>query len=155
LIDEIVRSSKRQIEEKKQAIELELPAQLPHVWSDRTRLGQVLINLLSNANKYTPEGGVLTIGAEPSANHWDPAGARRVVHIWVRDNGIGISPEDEQRIFQKFFRSEDPKAREVPGAGLGLNITRSLVEMQGGRIWFESQYRQGTTFHFIVPVAEA
>ena len=77
-----------------------------------------------------------------------------MVHVWVRDSGIGIAPEDQQRIFEKFFRSEDPKAREAPGAGLGLNITRSLVEMQGGRIWFESQYRQGTTFHFTVPVAE-
>ena len=68
--------------------------------------------------------------------------------------GIGISVEDQARIFQKFFRSDDMKAREVPGTGLGLNITKSLVEMQGGRIWFDSEYRQGTTFHFTVPVAE-
>jgi signal transduction histidine kinase/putative methionine-R-sulfoxide reductase with GAF domain len=154
LVDEMVRSTKRQIDEKKQTIDLELQPQLPRVWADHTRLGQVFINLISNANKYTPEGGALVIGGEESANHWDPAGAKQVVHIWVRDTGIGIGPEDEQKIFQKFFRSEDPKARESPGAGLGLNITRSLVEMQGGRIWFESQYRQGTTFHFTVPVAE-
>ena len=77
------------------------------------------------------------------------------MHVWLRDNGIGISPDDEPRVFQKFFRSEDPKAREVPGVGLGLNITRSLVELQGGRIWFESQHGRGTTFHFTVPVAEA
>jgi signal transduction histidine kinase len=154
LVDEIIRSAKRQVEDKKQSIKLELPEQLPKVWGDRTRIGQVFTNLVSNAHKYTPEGGVMVIGAEASANHWDPEGAGRVVHIWLRDNGIGIAPEDQQRIFQKFFRSDDPKAREVPGAGLGLNITRSLVEMQGGRIWFESQYRQGTTFHFTVPVAE-
>jgi signal transduction histidine kinase len=155
LIDETIRSTKRQLEEKKQLVQLELAEDLPHVWSDRIRLAQILINLVSNANKYTPEGGTLVVGAEPSANHWDPQGSSRVVHVWLRDSGIGISPEDQQRIFQKFFRSEDPKAREVPGAGLGLNITRSLVEMQGGRIWFESQYRHGTTFHFTVPVAEA
>ncbi|MFH1185201.1 MAG: GAF domain-containing protein [Chloroflexota bacterium] len=155
LIDEVVRSTSGQIEEKKQVIRMELLQHLPHVWADPTRLGQVLTNLVSNSHKYTAEGGALVIGAEPSANHWDPQGASRVVHVWLRDNGIGISPEDQQRIFQKFFRSEDPKAREVPGAGLGLNITRSLVEMQGGRIWFESQYRHGTTFHFTVPVAEA
>jgi len=155
LIDETVRSTRRQIEEKEQVVQMELGKNLPNVWSDRTRLGQVLTNLISNANKYTPQGGTLVIGAEPSANHWDPDGASRVVHVWLRDNGIGISPEDQQHIFQKFFRSEDQKAREVPGAGLGLNITRSLVEMQGGRIWFESQHRQGTTFHFTVPVAEA
>jgi signal transduction histidine kinase len=154
LIDEVIRSTRRQIEDKKQSIGMELPTGLPKVWGDRTRIGQVLTNLVSNANKYTPEGGTLVLGAESSPNHWDPSGADTVVHVWVRDNGIGMSPEDQQRIFQKFFRSEDPKAREVPGAGLGLNITRSLVEMQGGRIWFESQYRQGTTFHFTIPVAE-
>jgi len=155
LLDEIVRSNRRLIDEKQQTVHLEMPEQLPRVWSDRTRLGQILTNLISNANKYTSEAGTFTVGAESAANKWDPQGASRVVHVWVRDNGIGISQEDQERIFQKFFRSEDPKAREVPGAGLGLNITRSLVEMQGGQIWFESQYRQGTTFHFTIPIAEA
>lgn len=154
LVDEVVRSTKRQVEDKKQTIQAELPAQLPKVWGDRTRLGQVLTNLVSNSNKYTQEGGALIIGAEASANRWDPEGAGRVVHLWVKDDGIGISPEDQQKIFQKFFRSEDQKAREAPGTGLGLNITRSLVEMQGGRIWFESEFRKGTTFHFTIPVAE-
>ena len=97
---------------------------------------------------------VLVVGAEASANRWDPEGASKVLHVWVKDNGIGISPEDQGKIFQKFFRSEDQKAREVPGTGLGLNITKSLVEMQGGRIWFESEFRKGTTFHFTIPVAE-
>jgi len=154
LVDEVVRSTKRQLEEKKQTIQAELPAQLPKVWGDRTRIGQVLTNLVSNAYKYTPEGGVLIVGAEISTNRWDSEGAANVVHMWVKDNGIGIAAEDQPKIFQKFFRSEDQKARESPGTGLGLNITKSLVEMQGGRIWFESEFRQGTTFHFTVPVAE-
>jgi signal transduction histidine kinase len=94
------------------------------------------------------------IGANATNNQWDPEGAKEVVHLWVKDNGIGISIEDQTKIFQKFFRSDDSKAREAPGTGLGLNITKSLIEMQGGRIWFESEYREGTTFHFTVPVAE-
>ena len=155
LVDEVVRSIKRQVEDKKQGINVEISPSLPKVWADRTRIGQVLTNLVSNANKYTPEGGWMLIGAETSENHWDPESARQVVHLWVKDSGIGISTEDQQKIFQKFFRSEDQKAREVPGTGLGLNITKSLVEMQGGRIWFESEFRQGTTFHFTVPVAES
>jgi len=154
LVDEVIRSTKRQLEDKKQGIRIDMLPNLPKVWGDHTRLGQVLTNLVSNANKYTQEGGTLIIGAERSENRWDAAGAREVIHIWVKDNGIGISPEDQPKIFQKFFRSEDQKAREAPGTGLGLNITRSLVEMQGGRIWFESEFRQGTTFHFTVPVAE-
>ena len=153
-VDDIVRSTKRQVEEKAQQLNLQLPGDLPNVWADRTRLAQVLVNLVSNANKYTPHGGQIEVAAEVCQNQWDPTGSPQVVHIWVKDTGIGISPEDQQKIFQKFFRSEDPKTREVPGTGLGLNITKSLVEMQGGQIWFESEYRQGTTFHFTVPVAE-
>ena len=114
----------------------------------------MLTNLVSNAHKYTSEGGKIIVGAEISANQWDPEGAAQVAHIWVKDNGIGISLEDQQKIFSKFFRSDDQKAREAPGTGLGLNITKSLAEMQGGKIWFESEFRKGTTFHFTIPVAE-
>lgn len=154
VIDEVVRSTRRQIEEKRQNIILKVAENLPLVWADRTRLGQILTNLLSNAHKYTPEEGKIVVGAEEADNQWDPQGAAKVVHIWVQDNGIGISVEDQKKIFNKFFRSEDQKAREAPGTGLGLNITKSLVEMQGGRIWFESVYREGTTFHVTIPVAE-
>jgi signal transduction histidine kinase/putative methionine-R-sulfoxide reductase with GAF domain len=154
VVDEVMRSTRRQMEDRKQTGSVKLPAQLPKVWADRTRLAQIITNLVNNANKYTPEGGSITVSAEKNANQWDPEGAAEVVHIWVQDNGIGISLEDQKKIFQKFFRSEDSKAREAPGTGLGLNITRSLVEMMGGRIWFESEFRQGTTFHFTVPVAE-
>lgn len=153
-IETVARSTRRQIEEKQQSLALAIPDDLPPVWADRVRLEQVLVNLISNANKYTPVGGAIQIAAECCPNTWDPAGAAEVVHIWVEDNGIGISEEDQKKIFQKFFRSEDSKAREATGTGLGLNITRSLVEMQGGKIWFESEFRRGTTFHFTVPVAE-
>ena len=154
IVDEVVRSTKRQVEDKKQDVELSLPPELPQVWADRTRVGQVLTNLVSNAHKYTPEGGRILVGAEATKNQWDPEGARQVVHLWVKDDGIGISIEDQTKIFQQFFRSDDAKAREAPGTGLGLHITKSLVEMQGGRIWFDSEFRKGTTFHFTVPVAE-
>jgi len=154
LVDEVARSLKRQIEDKKQTLEVVLPEKISPVWADRIRVGQVLTNLVSNAYKYTPESGIIQLGVEEVINQWDAEGAVRVVHLWVKDNGIGMSLEDQQKMFQKFFRSEDPKAREAPGTGLGLNITKSLVEMQGGKIWFESEYRKGTTFHFTVPVAE-
>jgi signal transduction histidine kinase len=154
VVEDVLRSTRRQVEDKKQTVELHLAEPLSPVWADPVRVGQVLTNLVSNAHKYTPEGGHILIGAEEAENQWDPEGARRVVHLWVKDNGIGISIEDQAKIFQKFFRSDDSKAREAPGTGLGLNITKSLVEMQGGRIWFESEFRRGTTFHFTVPVAE-
>jgi signal transduction histidine kinase len=153
-VEEVMRSTKRQLDDKKQTTKANISEKLPKVWADPTRLAQILVNLVSNANKYTPEGGQVTVGAERAKNQWDPDGAAEVMHIWVQDTGIGINLEDQQKIFQKFFRSDDQKARESPGTGLGLNITRSLVEMMGGKIWFESEFRQGTTFHFTVPVAQ-
>jgi signal transduction histidine kinase len=153
-LDEVVRATRRLIEEKHQTLELQLPSQLPLARADQIRVSQILTNLINNAHKYTPEGGNILIGAEVVPNGWDPTGARQVVHFWVQDNGIGISPEDLDKVFQKFFRSDDSKAREAPGTGLGLNITKSLVEMMGGRIWFESEFRKGTTFHFTIPVSE-
>lgn len=154
IVDQALNSTKRQIDEKKQTVDKQISGALPNIWADDVRVGQVLTNLVSNAHKYTPEGGQIIVGAEATANQWDSEGAKQVVHLWVKDDGIGISIEDQAKIFQKFFRSDDSKAREAPGTGLGLNITKSLVEMQGGRIWFESEYREGTTFHFTVPVAE-
>lgn len=154
VIDSVVRSTRKQLEEKEQTLVLNIPAGLSPVWADRIRLEQVLVNLVSNAHKYTPAAGEIEVAAEYCPNQWDPGGAANVIHLWVKDNGIGISEEDQKKIFQKFFRSEDPKTREATGAGLGLNITRSLVEMQGGKIWFESEFRKGTTFHFTVPISE-
>ncbi len=73
----------------------------------------------------------------------------------VKDTGYGITPENQKKIFQKFYRADDQKVRDAPGTGLGLNITKQLVELQGGKIWFESVFRVGTTFHIIIPIAEA
>ena len=75
-------------------------------------------------------------------------------HVWVRDNGIGIPEQDQDKIFQQYFRTDISK-ETASGTGLGLNISKSLVEMQGGRIWFESEMGKGTMFHFTVPVAES
>jgi len=153
LVDDIVRSTHRQLEDKSQELIVNLDQELPQVWADASRVSQVLINLVSNANKYTEKGGKIYLEAKPSKNQWDANGPTEVVHIVIKDNGIGISSEDQAKIFQKFFRSEDPKTREVAGTGLGLSITRSLVEMQGGKIWFESEYRKGTAFHFTLPIS--
>ena len=140
---EAINSAQTQINEKKQSIELKLCEDNPNVWCDQTRLTQILANLVSNAIKYTPLNGTVTITEQKTQNIWDPKGAPDVICVCVSDTGYGISPEDQKKIFQKFFRSEDQHIREASGTGLGLNITRHLVEMQGGRIWFESQARQG------------
>jgi signal transduction histidine kinase len=154
IIKEVVAFAQNQVSASNQNLVVDVPENLPQVWGDRGRLIQVLTNLVSNANKYSPEQATLTIKARHVANQWDAAGAAYVIHLSVSDTGYGISEQDQRKIFQKFFRAEDQEIRNVPGTGLGLNITRHLVEIQGGQIWFESQYRKGTTFHFTVPVAE-
>jgi signal transduction histidine kinase len=152
-LDEVIDSLRSQIESKEQKLTLEIPSDLPPVWVDRGRLIQILTNLVSNAQKYTLSGGGFRIAAERSPNQWDPSGPPEVVHILVQDTGLGISPQEQKSIFQKFFRSEDRMVRDLPGTGLGLNITRNLVEMHGGKIWFESELHKGSTFHFTIPVS--
>ena len=144
VVDEVVNLTRTQLELKKQTLRLDIPEGLPKTWCDRTRLAQVLTNLISNANKYTPEGGALLV----EALQMDA-----MIQIKVQDNGLGMTPEDQQNLFGKFFRSADEKVREAPGTGLGLSITKNLIELQGGKIWFESEYRKGTIFYFTTPVA--
>jgi signal transduction histidine kinase len=153
VVDEVMRSTKAMIEAKELTLTLDIPEDLPSVWGDRNRLAQIITNLTSNAVKYTPEQGNITISCRASENIWDEEGAPQVVHLSVKDSGIGIKEEDQRKIFQQYFRTDEGK-ETAPGTGLGLNITRYLVEMQGGKIWFESAFGDGSTFHFTVPVSE-
>ncbi len=129
---------------KGQRLTITLAPGLPPLWADGVRMVQLLTNLLSNANKYTPPGGTITI----RAHQIDAA----TIEVQVCDTGIGIHAEDQQRIFERFFRASDPAARSERGTGLGLHITQLLVEAHGGKIWFESQPGVGTTFHVTLPV---
>jgi signal transduction histidine kinase len=144
VIDEVVTLMRPQITRSNQTITVDIPIELPKGWCDRNRIAQVLTNLLNNANKYTPEGGAITIHAVLEND---------MIQIKVEDNGFGMTPEDQQKLFSKFFRSADDKIREAPGTGLGLSITKNLIELQGGKIWFESEFRKGTSFYFTVPVS--
>lgn len=161
VVEEIVQSIQAQVANKKQALTVEVAPDLPIVWGDRFRLSQVLSNLVSNANKYTPEEGEIGISACRLNGRYDiPAHIESeldeaMVHIAVRDTGIGIRPEDQDTVFEKFFRADDEAMHGTPGTGLGLNITKNLIEMHNGRIWCESQYRQGTTFHVVLPIASS
>ena len=143
VIDEVVTLTRTQVTQKNQTVTVDIPEELPKAWCDRNRLAQILTNLISNANKYTPEGGAIIVHATRNAN---------LIQIQVEDNGLGMTPEDQQKLFSKFFRSTDELVREAPGTGLGLSITKNLIELQGGKIWFESEYRKGTSFYFTVPI---
>lgn len=145
-LDEALRPFENAIAQKGQTVTRVIPEDLPALWCDHDRLVQVLGNLLSNAHIYTPEGGVITITAEltPDAS---------AVRVAVRDNGIGILPAEQHRIFEMFFRASDEETRKTPGNGLALHLSRRLVEQQGGRLWFESQRGAGSTFILQLPTS--
>jgi signal transduction histidine kinase len=142
-LEDGLEATRAQIEARAQRLMVEVSQDLM-VHADPARLTQVLINLLSNACKYTPQRGRIRVRA------WLKDGC---VHCAVSDTGVGISLEDQARLFTKFFRSDDPAVRNMPGTGLGLCIVKSLVELQGGEIEMESLPGKGTTVTFTVPTA--
>ncbi|MBI5231243.1 MAG: response regulator, partial [Coriobacteriales bacterium] len=127
-------------------VKADVPDDLPDVAGDRDRVNQVLINFISNAIKYSPEGGDVTVTAK---------GADGAVMVSVTDEGLGISVEDQKLLFQKFFRVDSAITREIGGTGLGLSICKSIIELLGGSIGVKSKLGQGSTFYFTLPVAAA
>jgi signal transduction histidine kinase len=129
---------------------------VPMVYIDRDKIKQVLHNLLTNAIKYSRPGTEIELSIRQArvrdlpADH--PRG--RWVLVSVRDQGIGIAPEDLPRIWERFYRVDNTNTRQIGGTGLGLNITKALVELHGGRIWAESSVGEGSNFHFTLPVAK-
>jgi signal transduction histidine kinase/HAMP domain-containing protein/ActR/RegA family two-component response regulator len=132
---------------KDRPIELQaiIPEDLPSVWADGQRVRQVLINLLANAAKFTEEGRI-TVGAAVTAENPE------FVTVSVHDTGIGIDSDAQQKLFVPFQQVDASTTRRAGGTGLGLSICRSFVEMQGGRIWVESELGQGSTFYFTLPI---
>jgi signal transduction histidine kinase len=142
VLADVLRRS--QEENKPMAIALDASKNLPRVQGDAERVRQVLGNLVSNAYHYTPENGQITV-------HITAADGNEV-QVDVEDTGVGIPVEDQDRIFDRFYRGEDPLVLATPGTGLGLAIVKQLVEMHDGRIWLRSDgVGQGSTFSFTLP----
>jgi signal transduction histidine kinase len=152
VIDEVMRSMQATYDAKGQSLVIETAQFLPPVVGDNVRLTQILTNLVSNASKYSPDGSVVTLRTEVAMNQWDPTGPAEVLHVSVKDEGYGISLEDQRKLFTKFFRADNNKG-EAPGTGLGLNIVKQMVELGGGKVWFDSEPGKGSTFHFTMPLA--
>lgn len=146
-LDEVVEDVMATIQEavngRSQTLAANIAPTLPLIFADPRRAGQILANLVSNAHKYTPEGGSITI----QASHDE-----KMAHVSVRDTGVGISADDQTKLFSQFFRSESRFVRKQSGWGLGLYIVKRMVEAQGGEIRFASQEGQGTVFTFTLPL---
>lgn len=148
IVNSTVSTARGLIKEKDIKLLDETPDELPIVLADRTRLRQVLLNLLQNATKFILEGHIkvfydTVIDEETGA---------QLAQIRVEDTGIGISKEDQDKLFQRFSQVDSSLTRKVGGSGLGLSITQHLIEMQGGKIWLESVENEGSTFYFTIPI---
>jgi signal transduction histidine kinase len=132
-------------DEKPMTFGMEVADGLPQVAADSQRLNQILSNLITNSYQYTPPEGEVVVSASQVDDE---------LQISVRDNGIGIDPENKTRVFQRFFRGNDPLVMATSGTGLGLSLSKSLVEMHHGRIWFQSTgiRGEGSVFTFTMPV---
>jgi len=138
-----IETSQRPADEKGLRLSVNLPENIPDIAADRRRLAEVLQNLLDNAIQYTPSGGQIMVSASPNGTE---------VIFTVSDTGMGIPRADQPRIFERFYRVDVARSREVGGTGLGLSIAKHLVEAHGGRIWVESDVGQGAQFHFTIPM---
>ena len=147
LVETVAAELGPQLGAKAQRLTLRAPPGLPPALCDEMRAAQIIGNLLSNASKYTPHGGLITASLAPAEEEG-------FLQVSVADNGVGISAEERAKLFNRFFRAESAHLTGASGAGLGLHITRSLVELHGGRIWFESEPGKGSTFFVTFPIAD-
>ncbi len=131
-------------EQSGRSVRARVPENLPRVKGDRDRIGQVLMNFVSNALKYSPNGGDVVISARHVGDF---------VNVSVQDHGMGITREDQKQLFTKFYRIDNALTREIGGTGLGLSICKSIIELHGGKVWVRSKMGEGSTFTFSVPVA--
>ncbi|MBU1878606.1 MAG: GAF domain-containing protein, partial [Chloroflexi bacterium] len=143
IVEQVMENLTDQIQAGELTVTVDVPKHLPAVRGDHERVAQVIANLLSNAIKYTLPGGQVHVQAQASSTH---------VQISIQDSGIGIAPDDQARLFTKFFRADHPLVRQAGGTGLGLPISKTLVELHGGEIWVSSEVDQGSTFTFTLPL---
>jgi signal transduction histidine kinase len=147
VINEVLESVQTQIDKKSQNLTVDMGDDLPELRADYNRMVQIVTNLVSNAYKYTPEGGDITVIAKPYNNEEIEG-----ISVTVKDTGYGISEEDQAQLFIPFVRSADQNIRDEPGTGLGLSITKNMIETHGGELTFESELGKGSSFTFILPL---
>ena len=147
MLQQVVNVINFRIEEKQQKFILHIDRKIPEILiGDAQRLTQVITNLLGNAVKFTPTGGAISLNTHFLGEKNDVC----IIKIEVIDTGIGLSPEQQARLFQSFAQAEASTARKFGGTGLGLSISKNIVEMMGGKIWVESEINKGSTFAFTI-----
>jgi signal transduction histidine kinase len=147
LVADVMQTLRAEIDRKQMEAVVEIESGLPEIVVDPRRLTQVIMNLVSNAVKYTFPKGFIRVQAS-----LNPAG---MLQMDVIDNGVGLTPEQQKKLFQRFYRADNPLRTEAGGTGLGLSIAKSFVELHGGEMWVESEIGKGSTFSFIIPIVQS
>jgi signal transduction histidine kinase len=153
-IHDAVAAIREQLEVRDLSLSLEVADDLLPVRADPTRLRQVLDNLLSNACKFTYPGGQIKVGVQLYESNGAGGDAPGFLLVSVTDTGVGIAPDEQEKIFEPFYCAENPLEVEAGGVGVGLTIARSLVQAHGGRMWIESEPGQGSIVYFTLPLSE-
>jgi two-component system phosphate regulon sensor histidine kinase PhoR len=143
MLNEVLTKIRPQVEEKALALEVVLPEKMPEPELDKDKIAAVLVNLLGNAVKYTPEGGRVTFRVNIKDQN---------IEIGIEDSGVGIAEDEIGKVFDKFFRSNDPRVQAQTGTGLGLALAQEVVRLHGGKITVESELNKGSTFTVILPM---
>jgi PAS domain S-box-containing protein len=144
LIQEILLEHSIQAEKRKISLRSQIEDELPRIWVDSRRFNQVLSNLLSNALKFSNNGGTIEVGADRRGGH--------EINVWVKDTGVGIGSDEIGQLFEKYRQVSTGRSSGHKGTGLGLAICKRIVEAHGGRIWAESKVGKGTTFFICLPI---
>ncbi len=143
VVDSVIESYKTKIAEKKIKIEFVKPEEKMEAFLDKEKIKIAVQNVLDNAIRYTPEGGNVVISLNKNQDN---------LELKIQDSGMGISENQKEKLFTKFFRGGNAQEVHIEGSGLGLFITKNIIEAHGGKIWFESKKGAGATFYFTLPI---
>jgi signal transduction histidine kinase/GAF domain-containing protein len=154
VIEDSIIGARAQLEEKELTLELNLPEQMPPVDADTDCVHQIMANLLGNATKCSPVGSTIKVSVQLYDEEAGNPEETPYLKISIRDSGGGITPEDQDRVFDRFYRADSALINGLGETGVGLAIVKSLVEAHGGRAWVESEMGAGSTFSFLLPISQ-
>ncbi|MGD9015666.1 MAG: ATP-binding protein, partial [Candidatus Omnitrophota bacterium] len=144
IVKRVISGLDKQSKEKSIRIKEDIPRDIPNILADESRIAQVLLNLMDNAIKYNNEGGSITILAKEKDNF---------IRIEISDTGVGIPEKDLPRLFERFYRIDKARSRELGGTGLGLSIVKHIIQAHNGEVFVQSIFGKGSTFSFTIPKA--
>jgi signal transduction histidine kinase len=153
LVESVFEEHKVLAEKKNISLDLKIDKKIPLIAFDKMRIEQVLTNYISNALKFTDYGGKIEVGDQLLETTNELSGEKQeIIHVWVKDSGVGIDYDEQEKVFNKYQQTEAGKDASLKGTGLGLAIAKEIITLHKGNVWVESVPKEGSTFYFSLPV---